>query len=136
MQAQFRQKYADGDWSDWLKIILEVLKMIIPLLITCVLFAMLIAMPTDSRADDLRWSTLDDTTVVAPATATPCANGQCAVPQRVAAVYPVGAGLVRGQPLRNAGRVIAATSPVRRVGKAVRTVVRARPLARLVSCRR
>lgn len=136
LQAQFRQKYAEGDWSSWLKIILEVLKMIIPLLITCVLFAVLIALPTASRATDLQWYTLDDATVVASSPATLCANSQCAVPRRVATGNRAGAALVRGQPIRNAGRVIVASRPIRRVGRAVGAVVRARPLARLVGCRR
>ena len=65
MKTQFSQTYGSPDWSEWLKIIMEVLKMIIPLLITCVLFALMLALPASGQAADLQWSTLDDATVVA-----------------------------------------------------------------------
>ena len=162
MEGHFSEKYGSTDWSDWLKVILEVLKMIIPLLIVCLLFALMLALPTTSQAADLQWSTLADAAVVAPAVATQCATVQCAVPQYAAVVPAADAGLVRGQPIRNVGRVViaakpvrrlgaaivrtqplrrtvravAAVRPIRRVGKAVGVLVRARPLARLVSCRR
>jgi len=160
MQTQFRQTYGSPDWSEWLKIIMEVLKMIIPLLITCVLFALMLALPTSGQAADLQWSTLDGATVVAavPAVAASCTTGRC----NIATVHTADAGLVRGQPIRNAGRVIiaarpirrvgaaiataqplrravravATVRPIRRVGKAVGIVIRARPLARLVGLRR
>lgn len=164
MKTQFGQKYGSPDWSEWLKIIMEVLKMIIPLLIACVLFALMLALPTSGQAADLQWSTLDGATVVAavPAVATDCTTGHCVAPKHVATVHTARAGLVRGQPIRNAGRAIlaarpirrvgaaiatvqpirraaravATVRPIRRVGKAVGTVIRARPLARLVGLRR
>jgi len=136
------------------------LKMIIPLLIVSLLFALLIAVPSSGEAADLQWSTLDDATVAAtaPAVAETCAAGRC----NVATVSAARVGLVRGQPIRNAGRVVlaarpirrvgaaiataqplrraarvvATVRPIRRVGKAVGTVIRARPLARLVGLRR
>lgn len=160
MEAHFSERYGGPDWSEWLKIIMEVLKMIIPLLIVCLLFALLIVVPSSGQAADLQWSTLDGATVVraAPVAPAPCATGQC----DVATAHTPRAALVRGQPIRNAGRVVlaarpirrvgvaiataqpirraaravATVRPVRRVGKAVGAVVRARPLARLVGLRR
>jgi len=96
MEGHFSEKYGSTDWSDWLKVILEVLKMIIPLLIVCLLFALMLALPTTSQAADLQWSTLADAAVVAPAVATQCATVQCAVPQYAAVVPAADAGLVRG----------------------------------------
>ena len=160
MEDHFAERYGGPDWSEWLKIIMEVLKMIIPLLIVSLLFALLIAVPSSGEAADLQWSTLDDATVAAtaPAVAETCAAGRC----NVATVSAARVGLVRGQPIRNAGRVVlaarpirrvgaaiataqpirraaravATVRPIRRVGKAVGTVVRARPLAKLVGLRR
>lgn len=103
----------------------------------------------------------DEPVAYEPLGAISCESGACVVAQPAGYVQATYAGLVCGQPVRNAGRVLVAARPVRRVGvailrsqplrrvantlatirplrrvgKAVGTVVKARPLARLVGFR-
>lgn len=135
LQAEFGTRYGDADWSSWLKIILEVLKMILPLLIASLLFAVLVSLPTLGQAAEVEWSTLDGATVVAaaPAVAVPAATTVCVTPRPAATCRSGAVGLVRGQPVRNVGRVLVAAKPIRRVGAAIVTAQPLRKAARAVA---
>lgn len=119
LEKQFSSDYAGADWSQWLQLIMEILKLILPLFIVCLLLCVVLSCGTaqalQSPLDQspAAW-TLDDAT--APVA---CVVGQCAAarPVRAAARGTARLGArVATAPIR----ALRAARPLRRLGAAIR----------------
>lgn len=129
LERQFSSDYAGADWSQWQQIIMEFLKILLPLFIVALLLAVLFGCVGSAQAMQIAdqspapW-TLDDATLVS------CASGQCHAARPVASAArgtarlgarvttaPIRA-LRAARPIRRTAAAIRAARPIRRVGAA------------------